>query len=150
MQKWNLAHMDRSFQSKFIQKYKATYTLFFKDLCHSFIKSVSQWPFSSEPLKHHYTQTEELGSWSFDRMFTPTTCHVSGLMFICFFSFFQTNWWSSLVEGMLSTGPTLSSFETYIKNIFSYIYLHWTHNRCLSLWHIIRQSLYKSPLQTFF
>ena len=45
------------------------------------------------------------------------TCHVSRVtchnFFLFFFSFFfRTKWWSLSVEGLLSTGPTPSSFNS--------------------------------------
>ena len=61
----------------------------------------------------------ELESWHFERMFTPhlvptvsclvscVTCHLSNV--ISHMSQKNTKWWSLLVEGLLSTGPTLSS-----------------------------------------
>ena len=64
----------------------------------------------------------------FGRMFTPpkrvmchvsrVTCHVSRVtchvsFFLLLFFFFWTKWWSLLVEGLLSTGPTPSSFHPY-------------------------------------
>ena len=64
---------------------------------HLFIQSLTEWLFSSKPLKHHYTQTVKLESWHFERMFTPhmshvrrhlsrVRCHMSGLtttFFLC-------------------------------------------------------------------
>ena len=38
------------------------------------------------------------------------TCHLSHVTFFFFFFFFWTKWWSLLVEGLLSTEPTPSSF----------------------------------------
>ena len=38
------------------------------------------------------------------------TCHVSHVTCNIFFYFFFTKWWSLSVEGLLSTGPTPSSF----------------------------------------
>ena len=65
----------------------------------------------------------ELVSWNFERMFIPQTCHVSHVTchmshvtchvsHVTFFLllFFCTIWWSLSVEGLLSTGPTPSSF----------------------------------------
>ena len=48
--------------------------------------------------------------------FSPPECHVSHVTChmsyeIVFFFFFLTKWSSSLVEGLLSTGPNLSSFQ---------------------------------------
>ena len=37
------------------------------------------------------------------------TCHMSH--FLSFFLFFRTKWWSLSLEGLLSTGPTPSSFS---------------------------------------
>ena len=85
------------------------------------------------------SKTLEIGSWHFERMFTPhnmsyvtchmsrVTCHVSCVAchvsnVICHFShiyFFQTKWWSLSVEGLLSTGPTPSSSKaTKLVNLF--------------------------------
>ena len=50
------------------------------------------------------------------------TCHVSHVM--C--HFFWTKWWSLSVEGLLSTGPTPSSFEVlFQKWIVGKLYSHW-------------------------
>ena len=61
----------------------------------------------------------ELESWNFERMFTPNhvshvrcqvtgvRCQVSSVRF--FSSFFRTKLWSKSVEGLLSTGLTLSN-----------------------------------------
>ena len=38
------------------------------------------------------------------------TCHVSHVIYIHFLFFFRTKWWALLVEGLLSTGPTPSSY----------------------------------------
>ena len=70
----------------------------------------------------------ELGSWNFERMFTPpnvscVTCHVSRVTYhvsrvtcpvshVTCHVFFWTKWWSLSVEGLLSTGPTPSTFHT--------------------------------------
>ena len=74
---------------------------------------------------------EELGSWNFGRMFTPhnmshvtcrmahVTCHMSRVT--C--NFFLTKWWSSSVEGLLSTGPTPSSLYRLYVTILTY---EWT------------------------
>ena len=60
--------------------------------CRVALSSNEIYPGAPPPLP---TQTEELGSWSFDRMFTPhhvscVRCQVSGLFFLFFF---QKNWW---------------------------------------------------------
>ena len=49
-------------------------------------------------------------------------CHVSGVrcqnlfLLLSFFLSFSTKWLSVLVEGLLSTGPTLSSFVLIARN----------------------------------
>ena len=74
----------------------------------------------------------ELGTWTFGSMFTlhhvshitcqvsgvrcqfsRVTCQMSHVIYFFFFNFFllRTIWWSFLVEGLLSTGPTLSSLQ---------------------------------------
>ena len=56
------------------------------------------------------------------------TCHVSHVIFFffLFFLFFLTKWWSSSVEGLLSTGPTPSSlvmlYILWPRNYLMYIY----------------------------
>ena len=46
-------------------------------------------------------------------------CHVSDVMFFCLF---LTKWWSLLVEGMLSMGPTPSSLQaTMVLNAINEI-----------------------------
>ena len=69
----------------------------------------------------------KLGTWNFGSMFPSTICHMSHVrcqvsdvrchvshvmcqMSHVFFSW--TNWRSLLVDGLLSTGPTLSSLQT--------------------------------------
>ena len=42
------------------------------------------------------------------------TCHMSHVTFFLLL-FFWTKWWSLLVEGLLSTGPTPSSFVGFIS-----------------------------------
>ena len=39
------------------------------------------------------------------------TCHMSHVTFFIFFIFFFKKWWSLLVKGLLSTGPTPSSLR---------------------------------------
>ena len=46
------------------------------------------------------------------------TCHMSHVFFLCFY---LAKWWSLLVEGLLSTGPTPSSF--LLKSILSQVML---------------------------
>ena len=59
------------------------------------------------------------------------TCHVSHVII---FFFFRTIWWSLSVEGLLSTGPTPSSFIT----------LRWRWHIYLKLWLIIFQDVIKT------
>ena len=48
------------------------------------------------------------------------TCHVSHVT--CHMSFFWTNWWILWVEGLLSTGPTPSSFQVFdLKDLNSHL-----------------------------
>ena len=66
----------------------------------------------------------QLGSWNLKRMFTPhcvsyvmchmsyVTCHVSSFTII-FYLFLKC--WRFLVEGLLSTGPTSSSFYYRVR-----------------------------------
>ena len=83
-------------------------------------------------------------------MFTPpkhVMCHVSRVMchmshvtsqvsHVNFFFFFLTKWWSLWVEGLLSMGPTPSSFShghhTYIDLDSSW--LHWPWIPMLCMW----------------
>ena len=57
------------------------------------------------------------------------TCHVSHVTLLFFFS--RTKWWSISMEGLLSTGPRLSSFKRMCKEIqklFNFAY-HWVYQR---------------------
>ena len=90
---------------------------------HSFTEWVSDpFPPNLQNIINH--KPEELGSWNFERMFTPTTCHMSHVTchvshitchtsrVRCHMSHFLLlliKWWSLSVEGLLSTGPTPSS-----------------------------------------
>ena len=103
---------------------------------HNLLHWLTDWltdsAFSSEPSKHHYTETvrpRELTVW--ENVHPPphitchvshVKCHVSGIMCHCQVSgvtcqvsqfviyFFWTKWLSYFVEDLLSTGPYLSSF----------------------------------------
>ena len=83
--------------------------------------------FSSKSSNHHKSQTiRALGTWKFLQNvhhmscvmchMSPVTCHLSlekkyKKIIIIFFFGFWTNWWSQLVEGLLSTGPMPSSLH---------------------------------------
>ena len=83
--------------------------------------------------KHYLTQTvraRELEFWENDHPppcvtwcmsgipchASHVTCHLSHFTFFSFFLFFK--WWSLLVEGLLSTGLTPSSFKSYYMTLF--------------------------------
>ena len=70
------------------------------------------------------------------------TCQVSRVTFIFFFFSF-TKWYSSLVEGLLSTGPTPSSFRLFLIKyvLIPKIYLSW-------LVGVLFSSLKKNKLMT--
>ena len=57
----------------------------------------------------------ELATWHFDTMLPPFMCHVSRVKFFWNNDFIKKkyfwNWWSLLVEGLLSKGPTPSFFS---------------------------------------
>ena len=81
-------------------------------------------------MPHHYTQTTRANSWHFERIFTPhhvshvmchmsyVRCHVSHVrchiyiyIYICFYK---------VMEGLLSTGTTLSSLKKSLAVLFWY------------------------------
>ena len=73
------------------------------------VRSRMQANHSTEPPNYHLDSDNYLhcccGYWLHIR--SCVTCHMSHI-----FLFFRTKLWSFLVEGLLSTGPTLSSFGT--------------------------------------
>ena len=59
------------------------------------------------------------------------TCHMS----LFFYSFSLTKWWSFLVEGLLSTGPTPSSFQKKYCDLLFYVsFTKFTGPAKLFLW----------------
>ena len=101
-------------------------------------------PFSFNLQNTVFPKPYELGSWKVERMITPhhashVTCHMSHI--ICFFVFlfcFLTKLWNLLVNGLLSTGPTQSSFtkdrwltksvNEWVTNVF--VQQPWLHQVC--------------------
>jgi hypothetical protein len=73
------------------------------------------------------------------------TCHVSHVIF--FPSFFRTKWWSLSVEGLLSTGPTPSSFSyRCLHNCYSFMTGMSSYNSQLTpvFWCILRKEVQQS------
>ena len=80
--------------------------LFYKHLCDELIISVSD-PF--------------VQSCNFKRMFTPPMCHMSGVT--CHVSCHMSGviFFIFLIEGLLSIGPTQSSFNLQYFNCFAHL-----------------------------
>ena len=77
------------------------------------LHSLILWSFSSKSSTHHYTQTVRAIKLTFWEKVHPM-------------------WWSLSVEGLLSKGPTPSSFYNIIKKLIE-IHCHWKVKNCINL-----------------
>ena len=93
-------------------------------------------------------------------MFTPlkhvtchmsrVTCHMSRVK--CFFFVFFTKWWSLSVEGLLSTGPTLSSLCSFTAWKVSVLHCHchclfvllMSHSRVNNFGNFVKSTIYST------